>query len=274
MSGLFGALAKATSAFWGPVAGAAVGVIGGLAVQNKASRDAAAAEKRNQEYLNDSKLNDLSKLRESAQKAGFNPLTALRSGAGNFQSNTALMPSMSGYQFAIESLATGVEKAVQWKQTYQDRALDTLLKTYQIKGMQADIALTKGQLKNLGVSSKDTGPLSVPLYGADGKKITDGNGNTVYVPAEANEVIPKYKLVYDQKSGGTYAIVNPELTESGLTELVTGLGMDAAGQAAAQTGQGMSFKGFGFAADPFGLNNGVRSVHGNNMTYARPKLSF
>lgn len=135
---------------WGYVLGAMIGAAGGMAIQKSANKAAVSAEKRNQEYLEQSKLTDLTKLRESAEKAGFNPLTALRSGAGNFQSNTAILPSMSGYQFAVEAMSQGVNSAVQYATTYKERALDALYKTTSIQSMQADIALTKSKLNGLG----------------------------------------------------------------------------------------------------------------------------
>lgn len=136
------------------LAKAAAAVVAGSYLQSRNEKAAKAAEARNQQYLNDSKLNDLSKLRESAEKAGFNPLTALRAGAGNFQSNTAIMPSMSGYQFAVEAMTQGVNSAIDYATTYKERALDAALKTTQIESMQADIALSKARLAVLRSSSQ------------------------------------------------------------------------------------------------------------------------
>ena len=161
MFGLIGGLLKGAislgAAFWGPIAGAAVGVVGGLAVQKKQQQAAAAAEKRNQEYVEESKTEDLTKLRESAKKAGFNPLTALRAGAGNFAAPTAIMPSMSGYHFAVEAMSNGVNQAIQYASTYKERAFDAKYKTYQMEALQTDIALNKARLSVMVSSAKAQG---------------------------------------------------------------------------------------------------------------------
>lgn len=214
--------------------------------------------------------NSLVRMREAASRAGFNPLTAIRAGAlSGFQQG--LPPG--GAAFAAQYLGESIGEAFDKKANEPIEKYNAEIRKLELEQRKMDIKLSRATLGGLS-KPQDNGPVSVPLYDTSGSKLTDGNGNTIYVPAEANEVIPKYKLVHDQKSGATYAIINPELTESGLSEMATGLAMDAAGQAAAETGTGLSYKGWGFSADPFGLNKGMRFPKASNLTLAKPKLAF
>lgn len=225
-------------AFWGPILGSVIGVLGGSMIARQQQKAAESAEKRNQQYLEESKLTDLSKLRESAEKAGFNPLTALRSGAGNFQSNTAIMPSMSGYQFAVEAMSQGVNSAVSYAETYKERALDTLLKTYQFKGMQADIALTKAQTKNLGIKKKDD---TAYLFNDDGSPMKNIFGQHMYVDPNAAAVFPTLQG-YITADGETLSLPHEQLLDMGATSLPTAVAAIETGRVAAKSNVPTIFK--------------------------------
>lgn len=215
---------------------------------------------------------DLVGMRNDAMKAGFNPLTVMRSGG----MSGYMIPAMSKQSFAGQMLGGAMTNAFDAWANKDIDAYNKEVRTLDLKQRKAELALT-GVMSRKALSEinkKDPlQPQTVPLM-QDGKPLTDGYGNVVFLPTENSEVIPKYKMVWDQSSGSTYAIINPELTESGLSEMATGLAMDAAGQAAATAGVGLSYGGFGFAPDPYGLNRGMRSVSGSNMTIARPALSF
>lgn len=160
--------------FWGPIIGAAIGVIGGIGIQKRQEKLAKQAEARNQAYIEDSKQNDLSKAVQAAEKAGINPLTAIRSGAVNYMANRAIMPSMSGYKFAVQAMSKGFSSAISYAETYKERALDALLKSTQIESMRVDIALGKQSLNNIG--SRLTGAdLS---HGGDVRGVTSGKIST------------------------------------------------------------------------------------------------
>lgn len=264
--GLFAAIGALTSGLFtkAAVGKAVLGAGASLAVGNiqrkQAMKDQRIAEE-----------TQFQRMRDAASRAGFNPLSALRAGALSAYGGTALPPG--GAAFAAQYLGDAIGEAFDKKANEPIEKYNAEIRKLELEQRKMDIKLSRATLGGLN-KPKDSGPLSVPLYDTSGSKLTDGNGNTIYVPAEANEVIPKYKLVHDQKSGATYAIINPELTESGLSEMATGLAMDAAGQAAAETGTGLSYKGWGFSADPFGLNKGMRFPKASNLTLAKPKLAF
>lgn len=215
---------------------------------------------------------DLVGMRKDAERAGFNPLSVMRyGGMGGY-----MVPAMSSQSFAGQFLGNVMTSGFDAWANKDIDAYNAEIRALEVQQRRADIVYTKGLTGQIG-NQQFSGlgqPQTVPLMESDGLPVRDYDGNVIYVPAENFEAIPKYKLVYDQSTGGTYAIINPELTESGLSETITGLGMDAAGQAAAMTGGGLSWQGFGFASDPYGLRRGFKSVGGNNMTYARPALSF
>ena len=256
-------------AFWGPILGSVVGVLGGSMIARQQQKAAESAEARNQQYLEQSKLTDLSKLRESAEKAGFNPLTALRSGAGNFQANTAIMPSMSGYKFAVESLSQGVNSAVSYAETYKERALDALLKTYQIQSMAADISLTQGQLKALGQKPKQDRPMDVPLIGSDGKQVYDDEGQPLFMQAQNQDVVPMWIPIRNPMTNKVLGYPNPDLADMGPAEFATFMGLTTLFEKHANDGTGFTWKGIGVPAMPR-FDFGVK-VQGDNGQLSWPK---
>jgi len=212
---------------------------------------------------------DFQAMRDDAQRAGFNPLTVMRSGG----MSGYMIPAMSKQSFAGQMLGGAMTGAF-------DMWANKDIEEYNAEVRRLDIEQRKADLEMTGIMSRNAFASPAPLtqdralVESDGLPLTDQDGNVIYYPSTGSEVIPKYRLVYDQSTGGTYAIVNPELTESGLSEMATGLAMDAAGQAAAISGTGLSYGGFGFAPDPYGFHGGFRSVSGSNMSIARPTLSF
>jgi hypothetical protein len=212
---------------------------------------------------------DFQAMRDDAQRAGFNPLTVLRSGG----MSGYMIPAMSKQSFAGQMLGGAMTGAFD---VWANKDIDA----YNAEVRRLDIEQRKADLEMTGIMSRNAFSSPTPLaqdralVESDGLPLTDQDGNVIYYPSTGSEVIPKYRLVYDQSTGGTYAIINPELTESGLSEMATGLAMDAAGQTAAITGTGLSYGGFGFATDPYGFHGGFRSVSGSNMSIARPTLSF
>jgi hypothetical protein len=212
---------------------------------------------------------DLVGMRNDAMKAGFNPLTVMRNGG----MSGYMIPAMSKQSFVGQMLGGAMTNAYDaWANKDIDR-YNGEIRRLDIKQRLADLAMT-GIMSRKAFSSQSPLSKDSALVQSDGQPLTDKDGNVIYYPSTGSEVIPKYRLVFDQSTGGTYSIINPELTESGISETATGLAMDAAGQSAAISGTGLSYGGFGFASDPYGLNRGFRSVSGSNMSIARPALSF
>lgn len=249
----------------GALVSAGANLLGGIFGRRSAKKD--LAEQR--AYDRDAFV----RLREDAERAGINPLTALRAGALSSTNTPGRILPPPGGAFAAQFIGDVAAAMFDKKANESIEKYNAEIRKLEVAQREADLNLSRATLGTLN-KKEDKGPMSVPLYDSSGSKLVDGNGNTIYVPAEANEVIPKYKLVHDNKTGATYAIINPELTESGLNEMATGLAMDAAGQAAAETGQGLSYKGWGFSADPFDLNKGMRFPKASNLTLAKPKLAF
>jgi hypothetical protein len=219
----------------------------------------------------------------AAQKAGLNPLTVLRAtggtGFGAYGGYGAVMrqglvqPTISAPILSKTSVATqiglgAVKGFIDYKSNQKANEHYDRLNELDLEQRQLDIKLSK---KALGAVDRPQ-PETVPLVDDNGKPMTDKYGQKIFVPAESNEVIPKFKLVYDQATRETYAIINPELTESGLSEALTGVGIDAAGKLAHQTGTDFSYKGIGFPNDPLGLNRGIKT--NDNRTLGWPQLSF
>jgi hypothetical protein len=118
--------------FWGSIAGA---VIGGLfqAKAAKEERKQAIADQ-DQQFV---------RMRDAAQKAGFNPLTALRLTGG--QGFTGL-PTFSKYA-AFGNVAMGITDA------FINRPIDKYnkqVRELELEQRRAEIKLTKGQYANLG----------------------------------------------------------------------------------------------------------------------------
>lgn len=218
---------------------------------------------------------DLVGMRDESVRAGFNPLTVLRSGGIGAWTNFSTFANtpVTQQSFWGRAFSGAVTNAFD---AWANKDIDQ----YNAEVRRLDIEQRKADLEMTGIMSRNAFSSPAPLtqdralVESDGLPLTDQDGNVIYYPSTGSEVIPKYRLVYDQATGGTYAIINPELTESGLSEMATGLAMDAAGQAAAISGSGLSYGGFGFAPDPYGFHGGFRSVSGSNMSIARPTLSF
>jgi len=220
--------------FWGPIIGAAIGVFGGLQMQKRQEKAAKQAEQRNQAYLEDSKANDISKTVKAAEKAGINPLTAVRSGAGNYQSNRAIMPSMSGYQFALEAMSEGARSAISYAETYKERALDALFKSYQIGALHSDINLAKAQIEDLG-KPKDDG--LVYLFNPDGSPKKNAYGQHMYVSPTAAEVFP-YMQGYMGSDGTLTTFPHEQLLDMSIGTLPAVAAAITAGQKVESTQSG------------------------------------
>ena len=158
-------------------------------------RRAKNEERREDYYVN---------LRNDAEKGGFNPLTALRSGGGMGYSSLAgritqpLMtrsPLAAGIAAGTGAYMGELSRQKQYKHETRMDELNKSLMRAQIKSMTSDLTRTDEE---------------VFLFNQDGTHMTNEMGNKIKVDPTGMEAIPKYRLVYDQATKQTYAILNPE----------------------------------------------------------------
>ena len=210
------------------------------------------------------------RMRNAAQRAGFNPLTVMRATGGQGFTGLPTISKAAAFGNAASGIFDAVRQSPIDKYNEEVRKLDKRQTQASIDNMIANTIYTRKQTAAIGKEAFD-GPQSVQLMDSNGEPVTGSDGKPLYVPAESYEAIPKYKIVYDQNTKQMYAILNPELTETGPTELVTGVGMDAAASKAAEEGLDLEWGGVGFPRDPLGLNRGVFSTSGSNATLGWPK---
>jgi hypothetical protein len=234
---------------------------------------AAAASQRRKQAIKDQD-NQFVRMRNAAEKAGFNPLTVMRNGGAQMFGGVPTF-SKAGFmqnfvQQGYNAWTTHADNDPLKKYNDEVRELSKRQTQASIDNMIANTVYTRKQTAALGSDAFDA-PQSVKLLDSNGEPVSGSDGKPLYVPAESYEAIPKYKVVYDQNTKQMYAILNPELTETGPTELATGVGMDAAASNAAKQGLDLEWGGIGFPRDPLGLNRGFFSRSGTNETLAWPK---
>jgi hypothetical protein len=207
---------------------------------------------------------DFKQMRDDAAAAGFNPLTAMRSGA----MSGYMIPALSKQSFVGQFLSGAIRAGTDAFLNKDIDAYNAELRKLNLIEKTQNIKLGKQQLK------MDM-PKEIGLFNQDGTAVTDKMGNQIKVDATYSEAIPKYRVVFDQGTGETYAVLNPELMEGGgPTEVAVALSMDQLAKGAAATGQGKTVKIFGtqvgISADPFGLNQANRTAIGSKMTLSFP----
>lgn len=164
--------------------------------------------------------NQYVRMRNAAQRAGFNPLTVLRFTGGQGFTGLPALSKVAAFGNAVGGIFDAFKNAPIEKYQKQVRDLDIKQRVMDLQDTLLRGKLMKAQIKDL--SQKPQG-MSVPLVDPNtGKPILDRDGNPAIVPVEESEVIPKYKYVYNQNTRQMYPLLNPELTESGPTELLTG----------------------------------------------------
>jgi hypothetical protein len=152
------------------------------------------ADKRSRAILNEQRSYDrdtLLRVREDAERAGFNPLTALRNGASNIGSNTYLnAPALSSADFIAQALMEGVDtgfNAPQRELDAETQRLQNELYRAQIGELQANTQyLTRSYgfgipaVESYGVSSRETsGPSVTSADPLASGSVYDGNPDGV-----------------------------------------------------------------------------------------------
>ena len=228
-------------------------------IQKANAAAAAKAQKQNTQVRQNYYKNVVS----DAQAAGINPLTALRTGGGagygTAVAGTMYNPVMMEGVYEAPTLsrnplAAGLEAATN---TYLSELTRQKQYTHESRMDELQRSLMRAQIKGM-TSELTRSDEEVFLFNQDGTHMVDEMGNKIKVDPTGQEAIPKFRLVYDQATKQTYAILNLEITEAGPTEMATGVAMDAGASSAHGLGVGfeMSVGGYkvGIPVNPFGLS--------------------
>jgi hypothetical protein len=246
----------------GPEAGAAT------AMYYKGKMDKAEARKeRKNHFVN---------LRNSATRAGFNPLTVLyATGGGGYGQYVGLIsrnPLGDALVAGSNAYTAGAARREQMAHDVDmsERAYANE-KSLQRMREKAQIKLTRLQQDALG---DDLSPKSQPLYHKDGTPMLDDEGNQIFSHEMGREAQPKWIMVRDQVTKELYPYPNPELADIGPTEMAMFMAMQPVFQAISRDGGTGSFKlpgwmgsfgnlEMGIPADPAGIKD-IRYPNQNN----------
>ena len=237
------------------------------AVAGGLSASASGGAQRTTTRTNSTSRTNFQQMRDDAAAAGFNPLTALRmtGGAGNVTTTgnqTVSAPALSGRAIAARGLASGLNSIGNSISNY-----DPLIEKRKVLENQ----LLNAQIKDLGQKKEIEGPEASFLTDKSGHPLLDRDGKKIWNVHENYEVIPQYVQVHDQRTGQVYSIINPELTESGPTEVATGLLTITAAKAASEAGISAEVGSFQIHHDPMDFRMGYHFPNGNNATFAYPE---
>lgn len=177
---------------------------------------------------------DLPAMVKDAQKAGINPLTALRSGMGGAYGRTIAPPlaSPTFMQSALGGAISGFGNYIQNMPT----PYETEMRGLRMKELKGNIGYTAALKKDLLSNVNNEAATDIPLMDKTGQPVKNKFGQQIMVPKEANEAIPLYVTVWDQKTGRYFAYPNPELIENSPSEMVASLAALGAADAASVVG--------------------------------------
>lgn len=265
---IFGALAKAAAPFVLPT----VANIINQNNQNKAAMDAynkqRAAEKADQ-------ANKFVDMRNAAQKAGFNPLTVLRStGGAGFGGTNAVMPVMSKQNFLATFAAKATGKYLENKANEPVDAYNRAVRTLDIQQRVNDIALSRKTLATMGKVPEQDRAMEVPILDpSTGKPILDDEGQPLFMHALNQEVQPMYIAIRNPKTGQVFGYPNPELADMGPGEFATFMALTTLFEKHAEDGTDFTWNGMGLPGR-IRFDNGLRFPNSNNATQSKlPPLS-
>ena len=177
---------------------------------------------------------DLVAMRNAAEKAGFNPLTALRAGIGQGFSNTKnyplIVPPLQAAGPNYGSML--VDNFMQFYESPYDREMKNL----QMESLKLGNKYTAASIGSL--SSSDGAGKFYDQWNISKRKNADGSimlgedGYPLYTDLiMANEAQPQYLPIYDRTTGLTFPYMNPDLYDMGPAEVISGTGMLASAQA-------------------------------------------
>ena len=149
------------------------------------------------------------RLRDAAEKAGFNPLTALRANPTGGMVNPT--PALASGSFITDALGAGMETYFNRDKIIKDEERDML-----------ERKLMRQELANMQLQGKAFENSMNFGFGVGNPTANNYTGKDL--PYKDPGVYPLYIKVFDQKTGRTIEMPNPEVLEIGLGEMATGLG--------------------------------------------------
>jgi hypothetical protein len=189
----------------GTVGKAIVSNVATSAISSLANRSQARADRR--QALGD-QAEQFVRLRDAAEKAGFNPLTALRANPTGGMVNPT--PALASGAFLRDALGAGVQTYFNRDKIVNDEERDRLERGL----MRQELANMQLQGKAFEKSMK---------FGFEVPTANNYTGTDKGKPYKDPGVYPLYISVYDQKTGRTSEMLNPEVVEIGPGEAATGL---------------------------------------------------
>lgn len=181
--------------------------VASTAISSIAQRSSAKAQRK--QSLGD-QSEQFVRLRDAAEKAGFNPLTALRANPTGGMVNPT--PALASGSFVTDALGAGME-------TYFNR--DKIIKDEERDILEAK--LMRQELANMQLQGKAFEKAMKFGFGVGNPTANNYTGVDTGKPYKDPGVYPLYIDVYDQKTGRTIQTLNPEVMEIGPGEMATGL---------------------------------------------------
>jgi hypothetical protein len=245
--------------------------LGGALISREATRDAA---KREIAAARNERDNHFVNLRNSAERGGFNPLTALRATGGGGYGQYVPLISRS-------PIGEGNRAMGQYASSFmRDAAFTHVNQMHEIKlnRMNNEAALKRDNLsrefqkelqKMERVTPEQVKSEEVPLLDTNGEQILDNEGNPIFMHSLNQEVQPMWILVRNPVTNKVFAYPNPELADMGPAEFATFMGLTAAFEKHADDGTDFTYGGMGLPAQPR-LGRGVKTL-GDNGTFSFPE---
>ena len=214
--------------------------------QNAARQEAyerqRAQDEQNRKLAKEDASNKFVDMRNAAQKAGFNPLTALRmtgaAGFGAYGGYTAQVPVLSKVNFS-RSIGTSLVSAYATmkinepidKYNKEIRELEKAERKAELALKPLQGALMKAQLEELKKPKKED---RVYLYERDGSPKLNAYGQHMYVGDAAAEAFPAMQA-YVTGDGRTFSAPHEQLLDMGFGGMAAALGTIAAGPSIEQS---------------------------------------
>jgi hypothetical protein len=200
--------------FWGQVAAAVIGA---------AASHAAAKEQRKQAIADQD--NQYVRMRNAAQRAGFNPLTVMRATGGQGFTGLPVISKAAAFGNAAAGIFDAVRQAPIDKYNKEVRDLELKQRKADLELMPMRGKLMKSQIASMNKQEKDD---KVYLYERNGKPKLNAYGQHMYVSDAAAEVFPAMQG-YVKGDGTTFSAPHEQLLDMGVGGYAAAIGTISAG---------------------------------------------